>query len=276
MSKHDTFDKYPTDSLDLPERALLTTWDCLAAYREDLVLIGGLAVRHLTKAPEEGLPGPVTLDVDFAITIGASRGMYGSIRDTLTGHDFEWKENRFVRKFKNMDLFIDLLTDDNQSTSGTVIVDDSLPVSILPGINRALACHRMIEITGKSLLDVEHTENIRVAEIGPMLVLKLNAFGGPTGRKAPKDAHDILYLAMNYLDGTRRAIEGFKEERTAGNRGFESALTCLETSFATPDSQGPVSCAAFRLNNLQNESQFIEESERIRAQCVTLAQALLA
>ena len=29
-----------------------------------------------------------------------------------------------------------------------------------------------------------------------------NAFGGPSGRKAPKDAHDIFYLATNYLGGS--------------------------------------------------------------------------
>ncbi len=87
--KHDTFDKYPADSLDLTQRALLTTWDCLSDFRDDLVLVGGLAVRYLTRRAEEGLPDAVTLDVDFGISIGTSNGMYGSIRQTLSAHDFD-------------------------------------------------------------------------------------------------------------------------------------------------------------------------------------------
>lgn len=74
--KHDTFDKYPADSLELPTQALLTTWDCLPDFRNDLVLVGGLAVRYLTKPPAEGLPGPVTLDVDFGVSIAADGGAY--------------------------------------------------------------------------------------------------------------------------------------------------------------------------------------------------------
>ena len=54
--KHDIFSKYPADSLELPQRALLTAWDCLSAFRNDLVLIGGLAVRHLTRPPKAGVP----------------------------------------------------------------------------------------------------------------------------------------------------------------------------------------------------------------------------
>ena len=109
-----------------------------------------------------------------------------------------------------------------------------------------------------------------------MLVLKLNAFGGPVGRKANKDVHDTLYLAMNYLDGTPRAIEAFHEEKSAGNRGIPHALHALKSYFTAPDAQGPIACAAFRLNNRHMEPEFQEESERIRQQCVTLAEALLS
>lgn len=32
--KHDTFDKYSADSLELPTQALLTIWDCLPDFRD--------------------------------------------------------------------------------------------------------------------------------------------------------------------------------------------------------------------------------------------------
>lgn len=270
--KHDTFDKYPAGGLDLTQRALLTTWDCLADYREDLVLVGGLAVRHLTRRADEGLPDAVTIDVDFGISIGASGGMYGSIRHTLSAHDFTWEGGRFVRKFGDMTLFLDLLTDDNTADAGNAVLDDSLSVCIMPGISRALVCHRLVEITGKSLLGVEQTERVRIADVGPMLVLKLNAFAG---RKAPKDAHDVAYLALNYLDGVGQAVARFAEEKAAGNRGMSRALLSLQTYFSDENAQGPMSCAAFRMNNEHLLPAREDESLRIRQQCVTLAQALL-
>jgi len=274
--KHDTFDKYPADSLELPTQALLTTWDCLPDYRDDLVLVGGLAVRYLTRPPAEGSPGPVTLDVDFGVSLAADGGAYPGLREGLSGHGFEWIKGRFTRQFPTLELHIDLLTDDDKSDQGSVVMDDQLQVSIFPGINRALVCHRKVKIPGKTLLGNPQTEEIKVAEVGPLLVLKLNAFGGPSGRKAPKDAHDILYLAMNYLDGTAAAVAGFQEERRIGNRAINHALQCLRDSFSNPSAQGPVACAAFRLNNQHDEPQNEQASLRIRQHCVTLAQSLLA
>jgi hypothetical protein len=274
--KFKNFSQYPPDSTDLPQRALLTIWDCLAAYQDDLVLVGGLAVRHLTKPPAQGMPGPVTLDVDFGISVGASNGMYGSIKDTLSAHGFRWTGNRFVREFPEMDLFLDLLADDANADGGTAIVDDGLPVSIAPGIDRAMECSRWVKVSGTNLLGVEQTQNIRVAEVGPMLVLKLNAFGGPVGRKAPKDMHDILYLGMEYLDGHRAAVAGFQAEKEAGNRGVPHAIHALQNYFGSENALGPMSCAAFRLGEEHESAEFSEASQQIRQQCVTLAEALLS
>jgi hypothetical protein len=274
--KHDTFDTYPPDSLELPTQALLTTWDCLPDYRDDLVLVGGLAVRYLTKEPAEGLPGAVTLDVDFGVSLAADGGAYPGIRENLSAHGFLWVKGRFTRQFPKLELHIDLLTDDDKSDKGNVVIDDGLHVSIFPGVSRALACYRKVEVSGKTLLGNPQTEKIKVAEVGPLLVLKLNAFGGPSGRKAPKDAHDILYLAENYLGGTAAAVAGFQEERRVANRGINHALKCLQNFFSKPNAQGSVACAAFRLNNQHLEPQNTEASLQIRQQCVTLAQQLLA
>ena len=277
--KHDTLDQYSGYDLQLPEMALLTAWDCLAPFQEDLVLVGGLAVKALTHPPEGGLPGPVTLDVDFGINIAASAGMYGSIRETLSGHGFKWDEAkcRFMRKFDSMDLCIDLLTDDGASEMGGAIVDDSLSVSVIPGIERALQMHREIRFEGLTLIGANASSRVRVAEVGPMLALKLNAFGGPlTGRKVPKDAHDIAYLALNYLNGTEQAVAAFHKERAANNRAIPYAIYALTNHFTSADSLGPLSCAAFRLNNRHLDPELRDESMQIRQQCVTLAQAFLA
>ncbi len=275
--KHSAFAQYPADSLALPEQALLTTWDCLPDFRDDLVLVGGLAVRYLTRPPDAGMPGPVTLDVDFGVSLAADGGAYAGIRENLSAHGFNWVKGRFTRQFPTLKLHIDLLTDDGKSEKGTAVIDDGLNVGIFPGIDRALSCHRQVKISGKTLLgSPKNNEKIKVAEVGPMLVLKLNAFGGSSGRKAPKEAHDILYLAMNYLGGPAAAVAGFQNERQVFNRGVSKALKCLESDFSGPDADGPLACAAFRLNNLHLERENTEASWQIRQQCVTLAQELLA
>ncbi len=171
-----------------------------------------------------------------------------------------------------MTLYLDLLTDDGEGRLGSVMIDDGLSVGLVPGIRRALACHRIITISGKSLLGVERTEYVRIADVGPMLVLKLNAFAG---RKAPKDAHDIAYLALNYLGGIQDAVAGFANEKVAKNGGMPRALETLQDLFGDVNAQGPLSCAAFRLNNEHLLPSREDESLQIRQQCVTLAQALL-
>lgn len=275
--KYETYDKYLAADTNLPPRALLTAWECLAPFREDLVLIGGLAVRYLTKLPAAGQLAAVTLDVDFGVSLGIGGEMAPTIKQVLREQEFRWdqEQRRFSRSFPGLNLHIDLLTDDGKSDKGTVMVDDGLPVSVLPGIDRALACTREVAVTGLTLQGETRTETIKVAEVGPMLALKLNAFGGPDGRRAGKDVHDILHLATQYLDGLPAAVAAFKAEQAAGNRAMRHALACLKTSFAHEDAEGPVACAAFRLNGRQETPEMADASLGIRRQCVGLAQALL-
>jgi hypothetical protein len=273
--KHATFDAYPPEGLDLAKRTLITVWDSLAAYPGDLVLVGGLAVDLLTRPAAEGTPGAVTMDVDLGVSLAAGEGMYGSITNTLAGHGFRWQDGRFIRVLDGLKMYVDLLTDDGSSLRGTAMVDDGLGVSILPGIERALASRREVSVSGRSLVGSERTVVVQTASVGPLLVLKLNAFGGPTGRKAPKDAHDVVHLLTNYVEGPSAAVSAFHAEREI-NRGMKGAVQSLESYFLSPESEGSLACASFRLNNQQARPELAVESLLIRQQCVTLAEALLS
>lgn len=77
MSKFGTFGDYRKESLPSAEAALLTAWRSLERYQDDLVLVGGLAVHYLTRRDASHLPGAVTMDVDFGITLGTSGGHMG-------------------------------------------------------------------------------------------------------------------------------------------------------------------------------------------------------
>ncbi len=172
MSKFGTFGGYPKESLMSAEAALLTAWRSLERYHDDLVLVGGLAVHYLTKRDVAGLPGAVTMDVDFGISLAASGEQYGTIKTDLAGLDFKSDGNRLVRKFGNLNLYLDFLTEDPPSVTGTRTVDDVV-ASVFPGVNRALACRRIVAVKGHDLYGAEQECKVAVADIGPLLVLKL-------------------------------------------------------------------------------------------------------
>ncbi len=274
--KHDTYEAYAPARTQMAESALLTAWDSLAAFQEDLVLIGGLAIRFLTHRKSGGVIEPVTTDVDFGVSLGISNGQYGSLRDVLRGHGFRWERGRFEKVIAGFTVYVDLLTEQPGYTKGTVMLDDGLEVAVVPGINRALTNHRRVTIEGKCLLGVQRKIEVKIAEIGPLLVLKLNAFGGPEGRKVRKDVSDILYATNNYLDGVDAAVFAFKAEVAIGNSGAPFAVAALREYFSDISALGPISCAAFRLNNRHEEPEQVDQAMLIRQQCVTIAQALLA
>ena len=127
MSKFGTFGDYPKESLLSAEAALLTAWRSLERYHDDLVLVGGLAVHYLTKREVAGLPGAVTMDVDFGISLAASGEQYGTIKTDLAGLGFKSEGNRLVRKFGSLNLYLDFLTEAPPSVSGSFVTYFSSP-----------------------------------------------------------------------------------------------------------------------------------------------------
>lgn len=248
MTKFDTHGDYSPRQVALAERALLTVWAGLGSWHEDLVLVGGLVPKYLCRIPTatDVLPRPVTLDADLGIALGASIGQYGSIMDDLQAQGFHLNRSagaRFEQVFDDFTIYVDFLTEQAPATQGTVIVD-SVPASILPGIDRALACHRVVPVSGTDLHEAEQHLRIRVCEVGPFLTLKLRAF---YRRQQPKDAFDILYTLLHYDGGTARAVAAFGDEVRLGNLACADALLCLNEHFATESSPAPAKAAHFAL-----------------------------
>lgn len=266
MSKFGTFEEYPKDGLMSAQAALLTAWRSLERYHDDLVLVGGLAVHYLTRRDFPGLHA-ITMDVDFGISLGASGEQYGTIQTDLSGLGFKIEDHRMVRKFGSLNLFIDFLTEAPPATRGTRTVDDIL-ASVFPGINRALESRRNVSVEGKDFYGAMQSCTVAVADIAPLLVLKLNAFGGPQGRRLPKDAYDILLAVSAFIDGPTAAIQAFHAESKMHNSGYTSAIKALKRDFVDPKSDGPIRAAEFM-------SGSDEERKRICQDLATIGKALL-
>lgn len=258
MSKYGTFGEYPKDSLDSAQRALLTAWRSLERFHEDLVLVGGLAVHYLTKRTVADLPGAVTMDVDFGVSLAASGQQYGTIKSDLAGLGFKSEGQRLVRPFGGMNLYLDFLTEDPPSVTGGRMVDD-VTASVIPGVNRALSCRRKLTVKGLDLYGATKESEVAVADIGPLLVLKLNAFGGPTGRRLPKDAYDVLLAVTRFVDGPAAAVAGFRAEAKTGNTGFDFALKALQRDFLDPGQDGSVRAAEFHPGSTENRDRIRED-----------------
>ncbi len=271
MSKYGSFAEYPPRSLMSAEAALLTAWASLERFHDELVLVGGLAVNYLTRPGTGLLPGPVTMDVDLGVTLAADGGQYGSLSDDLMGQGFKRDSHgRFARQFESMPIFIDFLTEHPTALSGTASVD-GVPAGVFPGVDRALATRRMVQVEGKDLFGAVQKTLLPVSGIGALLVLKLNAFAG---RQQPKDAYDILLTVTQSLDGPDQAVASFHAEAKANNRGFPRAMEALRRHFLSPDHSGPLRCAAFAVDGQSLQEDRETRRRQILERMVTVGRAL--
>lgn len=247
--KFETHREYDLAGVGTAESAFITVWSALKSWHSDLVLVGGLVPRYICGdlSSSRELPRPVTMDTDLGISLGASMGQYGSLKDDLQAQGFhrttESGGPRFEKTVGDFTVPVDFLTDHPPATKGTVMVDD-VPANILPGIDRALASARRIRVTGVDLYGASQDLTVRVCEAGPFLAMKLRAFAH---RQAPKDAFDILYTLRHYDGGTDAAVTAFGAEVRADNPASADAVTCLNQHFQNEQSSAPVRAAVFIL-----------------------------
>ena len=164
-------------------------------------------------------------------------------------------------------IYLDFLTERQGGNSGSSQVDDII-ASVIPGIDRALASRQEIKVSGKDLYGAKKNIAVQVAGIGPLITLKVNAFGGPTGRRHPKDAFDLLLLVTSYIGVASDAIRGFHEEADMSNPAYESAMGCLKRDFFAVTADGPLRAAEFLRGT-------VDDAERICQDMVTVARGLL-
>jgi hypothetical protein len=215
------------------------------------VLVGGLVPKYLCgdHTKQRTLPRPATLDVDLGIALAADSGQYGSLFWELSGQGFKPSVKhpaRLEKTIGDFPVYVDFLVEHSPRMSGSVQVEE-ITASIMPGVDRALATARSIDVRGVDLHGAMQDLVARVCEVGPFLALKLRAFGD---RQQPKDAFDILYTLRHYDRGTDVAIAAFAEEVRVGNTACPDALRSLKEHFANESSPGPVKASHFVLGEV--------------------------
>jgi hypothetical protein len=212
------------------------------------------------------------MDVDLGVTLAAEGGQYGTIADNLAGQGFKRDENhRFVKNVGNIPVYVDFLTEHPSKLTGTAHVD-GVEAGVFPGIARALATKQPLPIKGRDVFGVIQDATVFVSGIGPLLVLKLNAFAS---RQQPKDAYDVVLATTHYRDGAATAVAEFQQEKAAGNRGYQFAAEALARYFMEADQSGPVRCAEFVTAGAGTSSDSEIRRRQVIEQTVTVGRALL-
>lgn len=269
--KYETYSEYDPHRTGLAESALLTVWSGLGNWRDELVLVGGLVPKYLCGDHSEtrGLPRPATLDVDLGIALAADGGQYGTLHWDLSAQGFSKspdEPSRYVKVVDDFRIPVDFLVEYPPRATGSAQVAD-VTASVMPGVNRALATARLVEIKGIDLHGAQQNQTIRVCEVGPFLALKLRAF---FHRQQPKDAFDILYTVLHYDGGTEATIAGFAEEVRLKNPACMDALRTLEEHFSNESAPGPVKASHFVLGPASSQ-----ESEDIRYRRISIRQDMI-
>ena len=121
---------------------------------------------------------------------------------------------------------------------------DTVPVSAVYGLQRALDCCRTVSVRGRDLYGADVEEDLRVCEAGPYLCLKLLAYAG---RHMSKDVFDIVRTVRHYDPyGPEGTAQCFHAERDV-NAAYEIAMRTLHNEFSGLRSKGPAQYADFCL-----------------------------
>jgi hypothetical protein len=263
---------YSRQGLAAAEAALFAAWEALEKFHEDLVVVGGLAVHYHTRnAPNPRFPATATLDVDFGIKLGTDSGMAGTVQFDLSLLGYRpTEQGRMFREMEHGTLYIDFLTEHPLRQSGTREVS-GIAASVCPGINRALAVRKKVEIQGIDQFGDPKTYRVPICGIGPLLVLKLNAYAQRSSAKKAKDAYDLLVAVSSYAEGPRAAIDAFHGEAASGNPAFDLAVKTLKGHFMRTDQEGPLQALRFRYGS--NDAG--DDGVRLKEDLVTIGQALV-
>ena len=191
--KYETYSEYDPRHTALAESAFLTLWSTLGSWHADLVLVGGLVPKYLCGdlTQHRSLPRPATLDVDLGIALGSDSGQYGSLLWELNGQGFKRSEKhpaRLEKTIGDFPIYVDFLVEHPPRTGGSAQVED-ITASITPGVDRALATARTIEVSGVDLHGADQKLTARVCEVGPFLALKLRPSATVSSPRTPSTSY---------------------------------------------------------------------------------------
>lgn len=250
MSKPQHASGYEERTTEAVRRVLIDIAHLLGAYREQLVVVGGLVPSLILTAADE--PHVGTMDIDLALDAAALRDedAYAEVIRLLEQGGFERNEageHPDLRAFQmatSVDLpdggppvrvEVDLLVPDSvKLTKHRPPLVKGLRTMAMKGIDLALQHASDLTIEGHTRRGRRDQATLRVVGPEAFLVLKGLAL---LGRREPKDAYDVYYTIRHAPAGPEalgracRALISHPDARRA--------YDAIGQKFATQDAYGP-------------------------------------
>lgn len=228
----------------------------LGVYREHIVVIGGWVPFFLTQDAAVDEPHVGSLDVDLALNAsGISAAAYTRIEEILKERDFKHRldskgspiPHSFIRQVRTaagreLDVQVDFLAPEYGGTPSSKRHQRVQGLLAHKARGSDLVFYHFDEKVLEAVLPngAKRQVRIRIADPLACVVMKAIVF---RDRGNEKDAYD-LYTICKYCPGGRERIaEGISLNKT--NKLIQEALVVLRAEFASIDSLGPVSVAAF-------------------------------
>lgn len=269
---------YTREATERCERVLVTVLGNIGPWREHVYLAGGLAPRYLVGELPDGVrPHVGTTDVDLVIGLSLtdeSVEAYKTLAANLKDGGFEQGEPSFswTRDVDGITVLVEFLCETDQVEEGRIFKPKQGLGATLSAFNVSgalLAARDFIEI------DVEaerlddggrSTVAVRVANLLPFVVLKINAF---QDRHENKDAYDLIFCLRNYADDPAETGRALAASRIAEDEQVTAALGLLEERFANAELDGPGAYAGFLAED-------DEERDQLRREAVAVVRGVLA
>jgi hypothetical protein len=269
---------YTREATERCERVLVTVLGHIGPWREHIYLAGGLAPRYLLGELPEGVrPHVGTTDVDLVIGLSLtdeSVEAYRTLARNLKDAGFEQGEPsfRWTRDVEGITVLVEFLCETDQVDEGRIFkpkqgLGANLSAFNVSGALLAARDYLEIEVEAERLDEGgRSTVGVRVANLLPYVVLKINAF---QDRHENKDAYDLLFCLRNYADEPEETGRALAASPVAADEQVAAALTLLEERFADPERDGPTAYAGFLAED-------DEERELLLREAVAVVRGVLA
>lgn len=274
MLKPKTIDEYKPEVTDLCERVLVTLLRDLGPWKESMYLAGGLVPRYLVKDKPPKIrahAGTGDIDVVIKLEMLGETEAYKTLEENLKQIGFKPRLNKngnidkwgWCLKEGNTVIELDLLADDPEVKGAKVRplpTEGAISALNIPHASMVFDEYESREVTADLIGGGgKATETIRHANLLSLVCLKAFAFDH---RRAPKDAHDILYCIEFVPGGVDAAAEKFRAALTGKHeKTVKAALRILRDRFRTDrhargfEKDGPVAVASFELGEDASKEQ---------------------
>jgi hypothetical protein len=264
-AKPQDYNEYARGDTELVERVLLEVWASLGEFRQDMVLVGGLAPRYMFGTAGDGGTETAhcgTMDIDLGLSVAiADKNTYGQLRSTIIdrlgfrpGTNLRGRDQRhsFVKTVDHVDIYIDFLTAvyGGPANSRMREMEQEISAIQVKGLGLALLDPLKVNISGELLGGGLTTETVNVCRLIPFVVLKALSFAD---RGEPKDAYDLVYALRNAAGNPAELAKQVREEERE-SEFWPEMLDSLCRNFESPEHKGAVRYASF-LGNVTEAAQ---------------------